>query len=186
MTGAEVVLAFYLLTAPVSCCPEAPPETARWPAVQSAVRKLAVEWEILDERETGYILAKPEEFGIDVNLLRKRYQELKGVPRIAEAQRLPDRDTCCEMIKFNRSYRKSLDNRHLLETDRAHDIQTAIRETDRLYAVWDSVRDARCDMYYITVRRHALRKLRDLVGEESYALGELPPVVPTWRFADTK
>ena len=55
-------------------------------------------------------------------------------------------------------------------------------ETDRLYQVWDSVRDARCDFYYVTVRRQALKKLRDLIGEDAYLDAELPANVPTWRF----
>ena len=61
-----------------------------------------------------------------------------------------------------------------------------LAETDRLYLVWDAVRDARCDFYYVTVRRQALKKLRDLVGDEAYATGELPPNVPTWRFREAE
>ncbi len=185
MTGAEAVLAFVLLTTPPGGV-ELAPEGDRWPIIQTAVQKLAMEWEILDERESKYILAKPDEFSVDINLLRKRYQELKDVPRIADAMRFPDRESVNEQIRFNRAYRKTLDNRQILETDRATELQTAVRETDRLYCVWDSVRDARCDFYYVTVRRHALKKLRDSLGEDAYNVGDLPPVVPTWRFADAR
>ena len=52
--------------------------------------------------------------------------------------------------------------------------------------MWDAVRDARCEFYYVTVRRQALKKLRDLVGEEAYLAGTLPPNVPTWRFNELK
>ncbi len=55
-------------------------------------------------------------------------------------------------------------------------------ETKRLYRVWDAVRDSKCEFYYVTVRRQALRKLRDLVGPEAYEAGDLPPHVPVWRF----
>ena len=48
--------------------------------------------------------------------------------------------------------------------------------------MWDAVRDARCEFYYVTVRRQSLQKLRDLIGKEAYAAGELPDYVPTWRF----
>ena len=56
-------------------------------------------------------------------------------------------------------------------------------EVDRLYQIWDTTRDARCEYYYIHVRRGALKKLRDAVGEEAYYSGTLPPHVPVWRFA---
>jgi hypothetical protein len=179
----ELALAFLLLTSPVGS-PEEAPDPARWAMVQGSVQKLAIEWEILDPRETRYILAKPEEFGIDVNLLRRRYQELKDVPHLSDANRLPDRHTAADLLQFNRGFRKTLDSRKLLETDRSDEWLTVIRETDRLYQVWDAVRDARCDFYYVTVRRHALRKLKDMLGDDDWHTATLPPAVPTWRFAE--
>ena len=182
MFKAEFTMAFMLLTAPPGV-PETAPDAVKWPAVQSALQQLAVEWEILDPRETRYILAKPEEFGIDVNLLRRRFQELKDVPRLADAERLPDRHVAGDLIQFNRAFRKTLDTRRTLETDRADEWLEVIRETDKLYQVWDAVRDARCDFYYVTVRRHAMRKLKDALGDEAWDTARLPPSVPTWRFA---
>ena len=40
-------------------------------------------------------------------------------------------------------------------------VRSAMKETDRLYHVWDAVRDSRCDYYYVTVRRQALKKLKE-------------------------
>jgi hypothetical protein len=57
-----------------------------------------------------------------------------------------------------------------------------MQEADRLYQVWDTVRDARCDYYYVTVRRQALKRLRDMLGSDAYYSGVLPPHVPLWRF----
>ena len=81
---------------------------------------------------------------------------------------------------------KHLDTRQVMEADRADTIREAVRETDRLYAVWDAVRDSRCEFYYVTVRRQALKKLQEMVGPEAYAAGDLPPYVPEWRFAEIK
>jgi hypothetical protein len=61
-------------------------------------------------------------------------------------------------------------------------VQSVLLETDRLYQVWDAVRDARCDYYYVNVRRQALERLRELVGDEAYYSGDLPPCVPLWHF----
>jgi hypothetical protein len=104
------------------------------------------------------------------------------VPTLSEALRLPDRQTATELIQFNRAFRKTLESRRQLETDRTEAWLEVIQETDRLYSVWDAVRDAQCDFYYVTVRRHALRKLKEHVGEDAFAKADLPPGVPTWRF----
>jgi hypothetical protein len=72
------------------------------------------------------------------------------------------------------------------ESDRADIITQAINETQQLYHVWDAVRDARCEFYYVTVRRQALLKLRGLIGENDYYEAKLPPYVPIWRFTEIK
>jgi hypothetical protein len=181
MSSWACVLAAGLLTTPPDV-PEPPIEAEDWPAVQEALQSLAVEWEILDPREVRYVLARPEDFENDLNLLRRRYQDLKDAPKLADAQRFPDRGTVNDLLAFNRAYRRFLDARQPLEQDRAVCLRNALKETDWLYQVWDSVRDARCEYYYITVRRQALKRLRQMVGPEAYTAGELPPYVPLWRF----
>ncbi|MBN9119836.1 MAG: hypothetical protein J0I06_11865 [Planctomycetes bacterium] len=59
----------------------------------------------------------------------------------------------------------------------------ANRKHRRLYRQWDAVRDAQCDFYYVTVRRAALKKLRDEIGEDEFSTGHMPHYVPDWRFA---
>lgn len=185
MSCYELALAITLLTTPPGVI-EQQPTPDRWPALQQALHQTAIEWEILDPRETRYVLARVEDFDADLNLLRRRYEELADAPRVADATRFPDRRTANDLIRFNRSYRKHLDTRMLMEADRADLIRVVARETDRLYQVWDAVRDARCDFYYVTVRRQALKKLRDLTGPDAYAAAELPPYVPEWRFTEVK
>jgi hypothetical protein len=185
MFKGEFALAFMLLTTPPGV-DDATPEPGKWGIVQSSVQELAIEWEILDRRETKYILAKPEEFAIDINLLRRRYQELKDVPRLSEAMRLPDRQTANEQIQFNRAFRKTLETRRQFEIDRSDEWLMVIRETDKLYQVWDAVRDARCEFYYVTVRRHALRKLKETMDDDAWVRAELPPSVPTWHFNEER
>lgn len=185
MTAYELVLAATLLAAPVGT-PELPPSAEQWPGLQAAIHQTAIEWEILDPRETRYVLARVEDFEADLNLLRNRYADLADAPRLDDAGRFPDRNIVNELIRFNRAYRKNLELRQAWEADRAIVIGEAVQETDRLYKVWDAVRDARCDFYYVTVRRQALKKLRDLIGTEAYTFADLPPYVPDWRFHTAK
>lgn len=181
MSATDLMLAATLLTAPVGTPEQVPPED-RWVAVRDAVHQTAVNWEIMDPRETRYVMATREDFEPDLNLLRKRLCELADAPRLSDCRRLPDRRTVNELIKFNREYRKNLEDRQVWEADRSDILHAAMQETDRLYRQWDAVRDAQCDFYYVTVRRTALKKLRDVIGQDAFLAGQMPSYVPEWRF----
>ncbi|HEY1186246.1 MAG TPA: hypothetical protein VGE74_01255 [Gemmata sp.] len=181
MSATDLVLAATLLSAPVGTPEQAPPAD-RWVAVRDALHKTAVAWELMDPREERYLLAVRDDFETDLNLLRKRHADLADAPKLADCHRLPDRRTVNELIRFNRAFRKHLEQRELWETDRADLYQEVMRETDRFYQQWDAVRDAQCDFYYVTVRRAALKKLRDSIGADAFAAGAMPPYVPEWRF----
>jgi len=185
MNALSCLVAATLLTTPPDV-PEPAPAADDWPAVQESLQKLAVEWEILDPRETRYVLARPEDFENDLNLLRRRYQNLKSAPKLNDCTRFPDRGTVNELLAFNRTYRRHLDARQPLEQDRCDGLRAALQETDWLYQVWDAVRDARCEYYYVTVRRQALKRLQTMLGQDAYAAGQLPPFVPLWRFQEEK
>jgi hypothetical protein len=185
MFASDLLLAATLLTAPVGTPELAPPEE-RWPAVRDAIHKTAIDWEIMDARETRYILATREDFEGDLNLLRNRYTDLTDAPKLVDCLRLPERDLINDLIKFNRAYRKHLEIRLMWESDRADLLHNAIQETDRLYRHWDAIRDAQCDFYYVTVRRSALKRLRDGIGPEAFSAGAMPPYVPDWHFAGAK
>lgn len=183
MSPLTMLMATALLSAPADT-PEPTPTAEEWPALQAALHAVAIQWEILDPREARYVLSRPEDFQNDLNLLRRRHKDLADAPLLADAQRFPDRGAVNEMLAFNRAYRRHLDGRQPMESDRSTPLQAALRETDKLYQVWDSVRDARCDFYYVTVRRQALKKLRDTLGADDYYSGKLPPYVPLWRFQE--
>jgi hypothetical protein len=181
MFALDSVLAAALLTgAPSSSDPAS--LHALYPSVHESLQALAVRWEILDPREVKYILARQEDFVSDLNLLRRRYQDLAHAPALAECARLPDRATVNDLLAFNRAYRQHIDVRQPVELLHWWELRGALQETDRLYQIWDTVRDARCDYYYVNVRRQALKRLRELIGEEAYFSSSLPPCVPLWRF----
>jgi hypothetical protein len=163
--------------------PEAPPIPERWPVVRDAIHRIAVDWQILDRRETRYILTKLEDFQDDLDFLRKRRADLTEAPTVVEAERFPDKVTINDYIRFNRAFRRNMELRGAWETDRADFIREVINENERLYRIWDTMRDARSDLHFVTTRRVALLKLRDLIGVEAFASGDPQPYVPDWRFA---
>ncbi len=168
----------------------APPDPAERPALlpefntlRPTLQALAVSWELLDPRECRYIFTRAEDLASDLKLIRRRWQDLADAPPLYDCMRLPDRALVNELLAFNRAYRQHLDSRQSLELTYWWDLHESLQETDRLYEVWDTIRDARCEYYYVYVRRMALKRLREKLGAPAYYSGKLPPHVPVWRFA---
>jgi hypothetical protein len=182
MVPLDYVLAVALLTTPSEGA-DLTGMSDRFATVRPTLQTLAIGWEVLDPREVRYVLMRSDDFTGDLKLLRRRYQELADAPPLHDCMRFPDRALINDLLSFNRSYRQHLDNRQSLEVTYWWELRELLQEVDRLYQIWDTVRDARCDYYYVTVRRQALKKLRETIGEEAFNSGCLPPHVPVWRFA---
>jgi hypothetical protein len=143
---------------------------------------VALFWELLDPREADYFLAKPADFDQDLQLLRRRYRDLADAPLASDALRFPGREAACELLTFNRAYYQALKERREALGTAAGELDRAIEEVEQLYRLWDLVRDARSECYYVSVRRQALLALRQALGPEDYYRGAMPPHVPVWRF----
>lgn len=153
----------------------APPEvdTADCPCTIGAVHSVAMALELMDPAEA--------EWSPGLEVVRERWRELADAPSAEDAKRFPDREMCCEACSFNWAWRDYM--RDSWELWRDDEIGDAIREGERLYDAWDTARDAGCPYYWIHVRRRALAKLRDLIGQDAYYNGRLPPPVPIWHFS---
>ncbi len=150
--------------------------------LRAAIQTVAVDWELMDKREAQYLLIRPEEYMADLAELRRRYDDLSDAPPASDAFRFPPKEQINVQLDFNRAYWKQMDTRRAMDVARADDMRVILDETERLYQIWDTVKDARCQCYYVPFRRRALKKLRDLVGPDAYYSGKLPPPVPIWRF----
>lgn len=182
MIPLDYALAVALLTAPTESL-NLDGVSERFATVRPTVQSLAIEWEIMDPREVHYVMMRSDGFSGDIKLLRRRYRELANAPPLSDEMRFPDRALINEMLSFNRSYRQHIDNRQSMELTYWWEMQEILQEVDQLYQLWDSIRDARCDYYYVTVRRQALKKVKEKLGDEAYYSGRLPPHVPVWRFS---
>jgi len=179
MFTCEVLLAAVLLTSPKE--PATPVPSAGWlEALRPSLLTLAMDAEVVDPREKGFVLGN--DLAGDLAMLQGRYQEMVRAPLVGEGQRFPDRKLINEFLALNRAYRNQLTARLAIDLVYSEELRTAIAETDQLYQIWDTVRDARCEYYYVTVRRQALQLLRDLVGPEAFYSGQMPPHVPVWHF----
>ena len=158
------------------------PDEEQWPSIRAAFLKVSMDWQILDERECRYYMAKRDDFQGDLTILRNRYQEFKDLPKVEEAGWLPPCDISAKLIAFNRAYKSHLETRLIWESDRADIIRVVIDETEQCYQVWDAIRGARSEWAYVTQRRLSLARAKKLMGEAAYNRFELPEYVPIWRF----
>jgi hypothetical protein len=134
--------------------------------------------ELIDPRESGYVFAHPEDFYHDLGMVMQRGRDLAGVPLVADSERFPPRTMMIELLAFNRIVREHLEARRSFDPNRAEHYRKLIAECDRLYKVWDIARDASTDYYYVTVRRRALKRLREMLGDADYYGARLPDHIP--------
>lgn len=188
-SASDLMMGFSLLHAPPGTPEKSTIEGLPDDSVKAlcfGIQTAAIRLELMDPREARYILGRREDFQSDLDLLRRRRVDLDGAPLLVEAHRLPPRAQVNEYLRFNRAHHKYLEELFVWDTPNQPLIQQVMRENQQLYQVWDSIRDARCDFYYVTVRRLALKKLKSQIGDEAYYALDLPPNVPIWRFREMK
>ncbi len=181
MFSCECLLAAALLTQ----SPEAtlPPDAVIWAqACRTEMLALALDAELVDRREQANYFIHVQDGVNDLRTFQSRFRDFAFAPLVAECQRFPDRRTIGAFMDFNRAYRNDLLARLAVDNVHADNLRLAIAENDQLHHIWNTIREARCDYYYVTVRREALLLLRDLIGYEDFYRGEAPPYVPVWRF----
>lgn len=183
MFGNELALAISLLVAPIGT-PIPSLEDFDWLQLQSAIHRTAIDWEIMDHREKKYLVVNTRDLQEDIDRLRQRYVDLQGAPKIIDATRFPSRDIINGKIEKNRALKREVEQRSVLETDRASGFRAATYEIDEIHEVWNTLLHAKCEFYYIDVRRKSLKKLLDLMGTKDYAAAAMPPAIPTWRFPE--
>ncbi len=186
MFGIDYILAAMLLQGADLPGFQNPKHQTGWHALLAKpMVHLTLSCELLDQREIRYVLVKADEFISDVRMLQRRAHDLQQAPFLCDAVRFPDRVIVNELLLQNRSYRQYLDQCLPLYPHSA-ELRAAKEEVEQLYVIWDSVRDARCEYYYVHIRRQALKRLQDMLGEHDYDSAQLPPHVPLWRFAAIK
>jgi hypothetical protein len=154
--------------------------------LKTSFAEIGVEREILDAKEAKFTLMNLSCFINDISTLRRRYIEFKDAPSVYDSLRFPDREYINELIAFNRLFRNRMELLSECYLHKSDEYKEIVRESDKIYSILDTVRDAKCEYYYITIRREALVRLKELLGNQGYYSGELPVPVPFWRFREIK
>jgi hypothetical protein len=183
MAISQLALAVVLLTSPPETLQLHDP-AAVFHFVAPTLRNVAMQMELLDVRETEH-LKNQQDFLSDLALLQGRYVELGGTPSAKEVSRFPSKALADSLIEVNQRYKESLNS--LLELDALHADawRVILAETQQLFEVYDTIRQAQ-GPYYVTYRRQQLARLRELIGAEAFCTGQLPPHVPIWRIPEAQ
>lgn len=107
-------------------------------------------------------------------------------PFLYHVERFPvPRSEIRELLSFNRQYRIKVGQHRELFPD--SQMTTIIeKECDVLWLAWDSLDDAKNDLFSEYRRRKALGVLAKTIGPEAFMRGEMPPHVPYWRFQEVR
>jgi hypothetical protein len=159
------------------------------PLLAEQILKKAVELQILDPRETKYSFLKDEEYDRDILYLRERWMKLKDAPRVEEFTGFPTRDQIKESLNFNNKFMDYLTSQKGIMPESI--LKEVMRETKECADVWTALSDAKCDFYYVTVKRAAMLKykrftqnIKDENGNDYWMTRRLPPSFPYWRFRE--
>jgi len=166
-------LVLVLILSPVELpAPHRAPE-AYW----QALKQIALDLEL-----TGPRCPWINDFESEVRWVRKNWREALDCPPLADGQRLPPPGLIRQLLGFNSAYRQFLEARREVRRLDWDELTEVLSETDRLREVWQAAADATSPDHIWVCRRRALKRLKDLIGEEPYDAGSLPPCVPLWRF----
>lgn len=120
--------------------------------------------------------------------------ELATAPAAWERFRFPDSATAEWALRFNQRFADNLGKERDQWPEERHQAlyELVLRENEQLRRPWTALAWAQWDGTQWTPglcdwkRRLRLKELRTLLGPEAWEAGEMPPVVPTWRFREMK
>ena len=113
-----------------------------------------------------------------------------GRPHLCDVDKFPSRTVVSASLEFNRAYRGQLELQRSLYMERDPRYtwySDAIKETDQLYEAWQllSIGIYNRDTKYVNLwTREQLQKLREMIGDDNFFNGRMPPPVPIWRFRE--
>ena len=109
-------------------------------------------------------------------------------PPLADRHRFPPRDVCSRSMRFNRGYLRYVELQqswYVSRSDRYWYWKQVQYDTNYIYRCWDCLNAAQGgeggDKDYW---RRSLLRLKELIGDEAYYLGVMPPPAPICYFVE--
>jgi hypothetical protein len=196
----DIIFALALLS---MSAPETPIDPFTVSCYQEILRNQAIADEILDENEAynylrlrkrtqsrydedkGEYIAEEElnweEQKNDLHAIQSRYSEMYSTPHLGERWRFPQSDCIIEMQQINGGYGSYLSNILFMGYNPNQGrIRQAIIENDIIGEILGQLRIIQREFTSTWQKRRALARLKELLGDENFYEGWLPPPVPLW------
>ena len=107
-------------------------------------------------------------------------------PYLYHVDRFPTpRPVIRELLTFNRAYKIHINGYRNICPD-SNTICLVEKECDLLWMAWDSLDDAKNELFSVRKRRSSLGVLLNIIGPEMFMEGRMPPHVPYWRFTEVR
>ena len=143
----------------------------------TALKKQALVLEVVGPHERWR-----DSFQEEYRYVYYHWRELRSYPSLADCVYLPSpqeaKDGCC----YNLTYQRYLKGCCWLRRHHWYVYHTSLEEAQALYLIWEAMAKSVDSSNSWAQQRRSLNMLRELLGPEAYAAGQLPPAVPLWRF----
>jgi len=156
---------------------EVPVEGEQPEAAWKALKQFALDAELVGPHERW-----APSFHEEVGYVRRYWRLLPGAPRIDDRERFPSQAAANRMAQFSAEFRWNIESRVCGDIHRQDMVESVIEVARRREAVWGLVLRVRNpDSDWASVRG-GMARLREILGEEAYYAGRLPPCVPLEAF----
>jgi hypothetical protein len=148
---------------------------------------LCLDDEILDPHET-YLFRESRDAALLCHLIsvRERYRNFANIPRLKDIDSvMPSYDEASIALEQNKAFKRYFEsNMRYMSNEATKNFRLhSLNEINRIYYIWDNVRDMRYN-YYIYIKRMAIGQLIEKIGIEATYQGKIPPPVPLHLLKD--
>lgn len=123
-------------------------------------------------------------FASDYRWRREVYRDVRDCPSLCWSQVFPPHHLLLECWDFNLRCQTYFSRGASYYRGQPEVWLKAAAECERLRGYYRLAADARDPTGEVSWRRKKLRELRELLGDQAFRLGELPPCVPLWAFKE--
>lgn len=144
---------------------------------KQALRKVAVDRELISREETGYIMTSSN---LDIlipqiEMIRGYNTSLQDTPKLKELEKFPSFAATKEALERNRRLRDQVSaEKPGARFSEQQAIDAWISENARLMKIWEELYEAQAPTYALVIRRPAAKRLKALIGAENFAKGIMP------------
>lgn len=121
-------------------------------------------------------------FGLAMALMTDCYTPKPTDPPGSDRHHFPHLHICQENVKFSKQYIQHIEFQQCLYPHLFKEYDKILKDAEWCHRCWSRLEYVQMKPWNETSDRCFLGKIREMVGEEAYYGGQMPPHVPIWHF----